>query len=175
MKSKIIIIILSSIIVIQLIAGVFIVKKSFFHKRFLSTDTFMDFKGWFGGKHHFKGNRFGRHFSEPEFMKDKLSLSQEQIDRINELNINFDNEFAKYFQLIEPEKKKLKDMLSNNASDINAIKDQLQKIEAINIDIQLLHIKQGRDITNILSADQMKKLHKERRHFFDKMRKDTAK
>ena len=52
----------------------------------------------------------------------------------------------------------------------NQASEQLKKIEEINTEIHLLRIKQGREISGILTRDQMKILHDERKQFFEKMR-----
>jgi len=173
MKSRIIIIILSSIIVIQMIAGIFILRRDPMHGPLLPPFGFIeDRMGMEIGKHHMKGNKFGGPFCEPEFMKEKLSLNREQIDKITELNKKFDTEFSGYVKLIDPERKKLKDMLDNNITDMNVIKNQLKKIEAINIEIHLLRIRQGIEISKTLTSGQMNLLHEERKMLFEKMQKN---
>ncbi len=175
MNNRIIIIILSSVIVIQMIAGVFILRRDRMQGPPLPPFGLMEGRmGMEMGKHHMKGNRFGRSFCEPEFMKEKLSLNQNQIDKITGLNNKFDSEFSGYVKLIEPEKKKLKEMLDSSTSDMNAVKLQLKKIEDINVEIHLLRIKQGKEISEILTPDQMKILHEERKMFFDKMEQNRG-
>lgn len=174
MNSKIVIIILSSIIVIQMIAGVLILKRGPMPGPPIPQFGFMD-EGMgmrMGmGKQHMRGNRFGRAFCEPGFMKDTLSLNQNQIDRIAELNKKFDKEFTGYTALIDPEREKLKNMLESKTYDMNSIKEQLKKIEAYNLEIHMLRIKQGKEISEILTPEQMNILHSERDRFFEKMKK----
>ena len=173
MNNRIIIIILSSIIVLQVIAGVFILRRDPMQGPLLPPFGFMeDRMNMEAGKRHMKGNKFGRYFCEPEFMKEKLSLNQNQIDKISELNKKFDTGFSGYIKLIDPERKKLKDMLDNNTSDMAAVKEQLKKIEAVNVEIHLLRIKQGKEISEILTPEQMNLLREERKTMFDKMQKE---
>lgn len=173
MNNRIIIIILSSIVVIQMVAGIFILKRDPMHGSPMPPFGFMeDRMDGDMGKHHMRGNRFGKSFCEPEFMEGKLSLNQDQKDRINELNKKFDTEFSGYIKLIDPERKKLKDMLDNNTSDMNAVKDQLKKIESLNVEIHLLRIKQGKEISEILTPEQMQILRAERKNLFEKMQKE---
>ena len=129
------------------------------------------------GKHSFKKwNKFGGIFSEPEFMREKLSMDQVQIEKITELNKKFDDQFSSYIDLVKPERDKLKKMLKNeNNIDFDAVKAQLKKIEDISIEINLLRIKQGNEISKILTPEQMKKLRSERKLFFDKMQKQNGK
>jgi len=181
MKSKTIIIILSSIIIIQIIGGIFILKreKELTRKLILSPlfGVMQDKLDIPYGKQPFrKWNKFGGMFSEPDFMREKLSMDQVQIEKITELNKKFDSEFSSYVDLIQPEREKLKDMLKNeNNIDFDAVKKQLRKIEDINIEINMLRIKQGSEISKILTPEQIKKLRSERRSFYDKMRKQNGK
>jgi len=173
MKNRIIIIVLSSIVVIQMIAGVFILRREQIQTPPLPPFGFMEERT--GGemeKRQMRGNRFGRSFCEPEFMKDILSMNKNQIDKITDLNKKFDLEFFNYIKLIEPERKKLKDMLDSNTTDMNAVKEQLKKIESINVEIHLLRIKQGKEISQILTPEQMNILRSERKMMFEKMQKN---
>ena len=173
MNNRIIIIILSAVVVIQMIAGVFILRREPVRGPMLPPFGFMeDRAGMDMDRHHMKWNRFGRSFCEPEFMKEKLSLNQNQTDRINELNKKFDAEFSAYTKLIEPERRKLKGMLDSNTGDMNAVKDQLKKIEDISMEIHMLRIRQGKEISEILTPEQMNILRNERRNMLDKMQKE---
>ena len=176
MKSKTIIIILSSIIVIQIIGGIFILKREREFTRNLMLSPFgvmQDRLDMAHGKYPFrKGNKFGGMFSEPEFMKEKLSMDQVQVEKITELNKKFDSEFSSYINLVKPEREKLKGMLKNEDNiDLDAVKQQLKKIDDIGIEINLLRIKQGSEISKILTPEQMKILRSERKMFFDNMQK----
>ena len=180
MKSKTVIIILSAIIIIQIIGGVFILKRErkLMGNLMLSSSGVIEDKSdiIFGQYFSRKGNKFGGMFSEPEFMKEKLSMDNVQIEKITELNKKFDSEFSSYSNLIKPEREKLKEMLKNESNiDFDAVKKQLKKIEDIRVEINLLRIKQGGEISKILTPEQMKILQSERKLFFDKMRKQHGK
>lgn len=178
MKSRTIIIILAVVIVIQTIAGVLIFRKVLTQappfppfgimEEHMGMEPGMEMRP---GKHRMMGNRFGRQFCSPEFMKDKLSLDGKQAERISELNRKFDSEFAGYIKQINPEREKLKDMLENGSTDMQAVKNQLKKIEDLNIEIHMLRIKQGKEIDSILTPEQMNILRSERKMFFEKMQK----
>lgn len=177
MKNRTIIIILSSVIVIQMITGVFILRREHIQGPILPPFGFMEDRmgpgmGMGMKKHQMMGNRFGGPFCDPAFMEEKLNLNQSQTDRINELNKKFDIEFAAFIKLIDPERQKLKDMLDSNTSDMKAVKEQLKKIEDLNIEIHLLRIKQGKEISGILTPEQMNTLRNERKMMFEKMQKN---
>ena len=171
MNNRLIITILTSIIILQMLAGLYIVNRAHPPEH---PGQFMgmmeDGAGQGMGKPHMTGNRFGKTFCEPEFMKDKLSLNRNQIDKISQLNKKFEEDFTEFRLKIEPERAKLKKMLDADTEDMNAVKNQLKKIEEINVEIHLLRIKQGKEISQILTAEQMKILRDERKQFFEKMR-----
>jgi Spy/CpxP family protein refolding chaperone len=172
MNNRIIIIILSSIIVIQMIAGVFILRRDRIQGPPLPPFGFMEDRMERGmGKNRMMGNRMGRSFCEPEFMKEKLSMNQSQIEKITQLNKKFDIEFAGYVKQIEPEREKLKSMLDNKTNDMNAVREQLKKIQSIDLEIHMLRIKQGKEISETLTPGQMNILHGERRMLFERMQK----
>jgi len=173
MNSRIIIIILSAVIVIQMAAGVFILKKDKIDGPPPPQFGFMeDRMGMEPGKHRMMGNRFGRSFCEPDFMKGKLALNKDQTYRINDLNKKFDTEFTGYIKMIEPEKTKLKALLDSDTDDMASVKDQLKIIEALNVEIHMLRIKQGKEISKILTPEQMNILRDERKMLFEKMKKN---
>ena len=171
MNNRLIIIVLTSIIILQMIAGLYIINRTHPPERPGEFIGMMEDGPEMGMKRpHMKGNRFGRPFCEPEFMKDKLSLNQDQIDKISLLNRKFEEEFAVFRSKVEPEREKLKTMLEANTNDMGVIKNQLKKIEEINVEIHLLRIKQGKEISEILTPEQMKILRDERKQFYEKMR-----
>ena len=176
MKSKTVIIILSSIIIIQIIGGIFMLNRENELTRNLILSPFgamHDKSDKSHDKHLFRdGNKFGGKFCDPEFMKEKLSINQGQFERVTELNKKFDSEFAAYNNLIKPEREKLRGMLKRDENvDFDAVKQQLKKIGDINVEINLLRIKQGNEISKILTPEQTKILRAERKLFYDDMQK----
>ena len=180
MKSKTVIIILSLIIIIQIIGGIFILSREKKLSRNLMLSPFGIMQDRFDAAHSKypskKWNKLGGIFYEPEFMKEKLSMDQAQIEKVTELNKKFDPEFSSYTELIKPEREKLKRMLKNEDNiDFDAVKQQLRKISDINIEIHLLRIKQGNEISKILTPEQMRILESERKILFDKTQKRSGK
>jgi Spy/CpxP family protein refolding chaperone len=99
-------------------------------------------------------------------------MNQEQIEKITALNKKFDTEFSGYITLIEPEREKLKALLDSHSDNMTEVREQLKKIEALNVEIHLLRIKQGREISRILTPEQMDSLRDERKMLFEKMRRN---
>jgi Spy/CpxP family protein refolding chaperone len=103
-------------------------------------------------------------------------MDKVQIEKITELNKKFDDQFSSYTDLVKPERDKLKKMIKNKDNiDFDAVKAQLKKIEDISIELNLLRIKQGNEISKILTPEQMKKLRSERKSFFDRMQEHHGK
>lgn len=172
MNNRVIIIVLSSIIVIQMIAGIFLLKREPGMPPPLPPFGIEDDRGGPGmgmKKHQMPGNRFGRPFCEPGFMKEKLSLSSEQTVKIEALNRKFDAEFTSYLKKIGPERDRLKRLLDDNSTDMNRVREQLKKINDLDIEIHMLRIKQGKEINSILTPEQLDILKNERKMFFEKM------
>ncbi len=133
---------------------------------------FMDEGPGMRSGHHMPGNRFGRNFCGPDFMREKLNLSSEQVAKIEELNRKFGEENIILFRSMEPEKEKLRSILQkNDKPDITEVRKSLEKMASLNVELQILRIKQGSEIDSILSAEQKKILKSERNRFFEKMQR----
>ena len=175
MNSRIIIIILSVIIAILVTVNILMFRD---HREPPLMPgpgigpEFMDEGPGMKGRPHMPGNRFGRNFCGPDFMRDKLNLNSGQIAQIEDLNRKFAEENASIFHNMEPEKEKLRTILQNSDKpDMDEVKKSLEKMAALNVELQLLRIKQGREIDSILSAEQKKNLRNERNMFFERMQR----
>lgn len=173
MNSRIIIIILSVIIAILVTVNILMFRE---HREapFMPGPGpgFMDNGPGMPGRHHMQGNRFGRNFCSPDFMKEKLNLSSEQIARIEDLNTKFDKETSVLFEQLKPEKERLKVILSeSDKPDMNEVKKTLERMSSLNVELQLLRIRQGCDIDRILTEEQQNTLRRERNMFFERMQR----
>lgn len=175
MNSRIIIIILSVIIAILVTVNILMFRD---HREppFMSGPgggpEFMDEGPGMKGGHPMPGNRFGRNFCGPDFMKEKLNLSSGQIEKIEALNTKFAEENDVIFESMKPERDRLRKILApDEDADMNEVRRILEKISSLNVELQLLRINQGREIDGILSADQKKILRSERNMFFEKMQR----
>ncbi|NLV68040.1 MAG: periplasmic heavy metal sensor [Spirochaetes bacterium] len=157
MNNRITVIILSAVIVLLVTFGFIYDRKM----RYAA--------GPFPGlRHHdgmMEGIRTGRNFCTPEFMKDRLNLSESQIAEINVLNETFDREQEKLMRRIRPEREKLREMLRQDNPDMKEVRAILERIGSANIDLQMLRINQGRVISTILDSEQKEKLDRERRNY----------
>lgn len=153
MNNRIIIIILSSIIVLLVtfgfVSGIYSPGKS----------------SWQGRQHGWMMDPMGpgRPFCTPEFMRDKLELSEEQISKITILNDTFEKEHERLFKSTLPYRDKLRELLKQDNPDMNQVRKLLEKISAADVEIQILRIKQGRTISSMLTPEQNEKLRREHR------------
>lgn len=175
MNSRIIIIILSVIIAVLVTVNIMMFRD---HREpaFIpgpgGGPEFVDEGPGMRSGHHMPGNRFGRNFCGPDFMREKLNLSSEQVAKIEELNRKFGEENIILFRSMEPEKEKLRSILQkNDKPDIIEVRKSLEKMASLNVELQILRIKQGSEIDSILSAEQKKILKSERNRFFEKMQR----
>lgn len=175
MNSRIIIIILSVIIAILVTFNILMFKG---HRNppFMygpaGGPEFLDEDPGMRGRHNMPGNRFGKNFCGPDFMKEKLNLNSDQIIRIEELNRRFREENEAIFREMKPHKDILRKTLQKGESpDMEEVRRTLEKMASLNVQLQLLRIKQGSEIDSILSPEQKKTLQDERHMFFEKMQK----
>jgi len=171
MNSRIIIIILSAVIVILAAVNVIMFRAD---KRppFIPGPgaEFMDDGPGMGGRHHMPGNRFGRNFCGPDFMRERLNLSSGQIEKIETLNTRFEAETSALFAGLNSERDKLRDLLKADGNpDMKEVKAILERIAALNVELQVLRISQGNEIDRIITPEQKRLLHMERKTFFERM------
>ena len=174
MNSRIIIIILSAVIVILAAVNV-VMFRTDRHPPFMPGPDgpgFMDDGPGMGGRHHMPGNRFGRNFCGPDFMRERLNLDSGQIEKIEALNLKFETETSALFDKLKPEREKLRELLrAGNEPDMKEVKKILEQIAGINVELQMLRISQGRKIDRIMTPEQKRLLHRERKTFFEKMKR----
>ncbi len=164
MNNRIIIIILSAVIVLLVGFGMFRENRmrNFYgpgcdRDNARQHDRMMEF-----------GPGMGHRFCTPDFMKETLNLDDGQIGKINILNETFEKEYGKLTDAIAPDREKLRVLLKQDDPDMKEVRRILEKIGKVNVEIQLLRIKQGRAISLILTPEQMDKLRHERRMFHDR-------
>ncbi len=115
-----------------------------------------------------EGNFIGKHFCKPGFMKNELNLSEEQIRKIDELNRHYAEESRKSIDALEPERKRMRELLSKPDPDLKEIRDLLMKNSGIHTELRILRIKQGIEINRILTPEQLKLLKDRRNEMFRK-------
>lgn len=111
-----------------------------------------------GPGHIEKGHHRGMFFGDPEKMKEKLGLSDEQVTKIGEINLEYKKKLIKIREKLEPKRLKLKGMLLEDNVDLDTIRDLLKEMSELQIEIRMLRITQRLDIEKILTPEQKVKL-----------------
>jgi len=105
----------------------------------------------------------GMCFGDPVFMKERLKLTEKQIEEIGEINKNYEKEYLKYRELNAPKKIKLKRLLLEDNVDLKEVKNTLKAISDNNVEIRLLRIRQRLDIEKKLTPEQRNRLRMEKK------------
>ncbi len=115
---------------------------------------------------HPRGNPFGRDFCNPEFMRNRLELTEQQIEAVEKLNIRFDNEYSLFNKELRPLQDKLREILKDPNPDMNLVRETMKQISDLELEIRILRISQGAEISKIIPTDKMEVLHHERRMMY---------
>jgi Spy/CpxP family protein refolding chaperone len=107
-------------------------------------------------KRPFEKERPERHgfIGNPEVMKEKLGLSDEQIDKISEINLDYKKRYLEYREKIAPKKTRLRRMLLEEDVDLQGVRSLLKEISNLRLEVIMLRIKQRLDIEKILTPSQ---------------------
>ena len=122
-------------------------------------------KRCFGGEHGCRGghNLMGRgfhkgmFFGDPEVMKEKLGISDAQVDKISDINIEYKKNFLQIREKMAPKKIKLQRMLLEDNVNLKMVRKLLEEISNIKIEIRMLRIKQRLAIEKVLTPSQRKR------------------
>jgi Spy/CpxP family protein refolding chaperone len=99
-------------------------------------------------------------------MMDRLELTKEQKDNIESILTSLKKDMIRKNADLALANIELQELIRKDKPDMNLIKDQLQKIANINVDVQYTQIKTQMDVKNILTDEQkanLEKFAKERR------------
>jgi Spy/CpxP family protein refolding chaperone len=126
-------------------------------------------------RHEFDRHEFDRHgkgkgphgmegkmpLDDQRYLKDELKLTDDQIAKITKINQDFREQFAKFRELMSPERLKLMDMLLKEDVNLDEVKARLKRIGDMKIDIQMTKIKHRLEIEKVLTPEQKDKHRKE--------------
>ncbi len=121
---------------------------------------------------HPRGNPFGRDFCNPEFMRNRLELTEKQIEAVEKLNSRFDNEYSRYNRELQPMRENLKEILSKPDPDMNQVRETLKQMSDLELEIRILRISQGAEISKIIPPQKMEMLHHERKMMYREKYRD---
>lgn len=128
------------------------------------------FRGWSTHRSHkYEGPDvcFGDH----EYLRERLNITDKQIEKISEINKKYMQELMQYKEKIEPQKIKLKSLLLSENIDLQDIRSTLKKISNLKVEIRFLRIKQRLEIEKILTPSQRERLRNERIERRDRRKK----
>jgi len=97
-------------------------------------------------------------FGDPEAIKVKLGLTDEQVDKISKINDEYRKKLLKVREDIEPKMKKFYSLLEEENINLKDVRSLLEEISRLEVEVRMLRINQALDITNILNPDQRKQL-----------------
>lgn len=120
-----------------------------------------------GRKMHMRQKHRDMCYGEPEYLKEKLRLTDEQINRIGKINKDYRIKFLKFREKISPKKIRLRRLLLKNNVNINEIRELLKETSAIEVEIRLLRIEQRLSIEKILTPEQRERLRNENRRILN--------
>lgn len=97
-------------------------------------------------------------FGDVQRLKQELGLSDAQVDKIVEINNQYEKRMLDIREKLAPKMVQLKKLLLEDEVDINAVRAKLKEIGDLRIELHILRIQHVMDIEKQLSKDQLKKL-----------------
>ena len=104
--------------------------------------------------HQGKGFLFG----DPERMQKLLGLTDEQVDRIAEINDQFRKEHAAVMDKIGPKARALRKVLRAETVDLDKARALLKEIGDFQVENRIIRIRHWLEIEKLLNPEQRKKL-----------------
>ncbi len=114
------------------------------------------------GREGFMGGPHGPFFGDPEEMKAKLKLTDEQVNKISAINLEYKKQFMGFHEKIAPKHIKLRKILLEDNVDLKEVRGLLKEISDLRVETNLLMIQQRLDIEKVLTPEQRTKLKSER-------------
>ncbi len=105
----------------------------------------------------------GMFFDDPEFMKNEIGLSDEQISAVGRINSDFHKRMQDLRKKMKPERDHLRVLLRAEPVDTAEVKNILQKIGYLQTEIRFQMILHRLDIEKVLTVEQRRKLREEMR------------
>lgn len=101
---------------------------------------------------HFRGKQFN-----PEIMKNKLDLSQTQVEKIDQINLDFRKKHLSFMEKITPKEIRLKMILLEDEVDLKQVRLLLQEISDLRLEIRMNRIEHRFAIEKELTQAQKTK------------------
>ena len=100
----------------------------------------------------------GMFFGNPEALKARLNLSDEQVDKISAINLEYKKKLLKIREKMQPREIKLQGLLLEDNVNLKEVRSLLEEISALHVEMGMLRINQRLDIEKILTTSQRNKL-----------------
>lgn len=108
------------------------------------------------------GHRHGPIFGDVDRMKKKLDLSDAQIEEIRRINSEYRSQHADIRERMQPLLRSLRLLLHADEVDFTRVRTVLSDIAAVDVDRQMLIIRQRLEIEKVLTKYQRDKLRRRR-------------
>lgn len=118
-------------------------------------------------------NRIEKMDTRYEKMKSKLDLSQTQETKLDAIHEKFKEEYSQIAKKMKPYKEKnkiLKEQKKFNESEARSI---LEPLSSLKVDMHIAHMKHRQAVHDILTDEQLEKLHKKMKKHHKKHRGHT--
>jgi Spy/CpxP family protein refolding chaperone len=102
-------------------------------------------------------------FGDPERLKEKLGLSDEQVSKIAAINLEYKKKFMDYHEKMAPKHIRLRKMLLEDNVDLAEVRKLVKETSDIHVEVEMLRIQHHIDIEKVLTPEQRTKLRTERR------------
>ncbi len=104
---------------------------------------------------HAKGPMF---FGNPAMFKQELGLTDQQIGKIEQINLNHQKQMLSQREKLEPKQIQLERLLLEDNVNLNNVRSLLREIADIRIEIHMLKITHRLEIEKVLTQEQRAKL-----------------
>lgn len=106
----------------------------------------------------------GMFFGNPAMMKQELGLSDDQINRIGEINLRFRKQMLDQKEKLAPIEIRLERLLLEDNPDLANVRKSLREISDVKLEIQMLKVSHRLEIERVLTREQKSKLREMRPH-----------
>jgi Spy/CpxP family protein refolding chaperone len=104
----------------------------------------------------------GPFFGDPNALKARLKLTDEQVSKISAINLEYKKQFMSYHEKIAPKHIKLRKTLLDDNVDLKDVRSQLKEISDLQLETRMLMIQHRLDIEKALTPEQRIRLKGER-------------
>ncbi len=100
----------------------------------------------------------GMFFGNPGMMKKNLGLTDDQINKIGEINLSYKKQMLDQREKLAPKEVQLERLLLEDSPDLGNVRKTLREISDVKLEIQMLKISHRLEIEKVLTREQKTKL-----------------